>query len=71
MRGLQAGKLLHFVRMISWDHVEGKSSLRWYRLVKEEFGVEGYLKVFDVRLRFRLRTGSGGLLEDKKRGGGG
>ena len=53
-----------------WAQVEDKSSFKWYKWVKEEFEVEGYLKRldnYDVRLRFRLRCGAAGLLEEKKR----
>ena len=50
-----------------------KSSLKWYRLAKEEFGQERYVKEFgskeEVRLRFRLKTVSVGLLWDKGRYG--
>ena len=43
-----------------------KSSLKWYRLAKEDFELESYVKEFSskgkVRLRFRLRmAGSAGL----------
>ena len=42
------------------EEVGGKSSLKWYRLAKEDFGQEWYVKEFgckgEVRLRFRLRT---------------
>ena len=41
---------------------------RWYRAV---FGVEKYVASWEgheaIRLRFRLWTGSAGLLEDKRR----
>lgn len=53
-----------------WDHVEDKSSLKWYKWVKEGLEVEEYLRLFesyDVRLRFRLRCGAAGLLEDKRK----
>ena len=47
----------------------GKSSLKWYRLGKEEFGQERYVKEFnskgEVRLRFRSRTVLAGLLGNK------
>ena len=52
-----------------WEQV---ASLGWYGRVKEAFTVEEYVKVLDsyaVRLRFRLRTGTAGLLVDKKRCG--
>ena len=50
--------------------VDGMTSLRSYRMIKEELMPEGYLRLLDsgdVRLRSRLRSGSAGLLEDKKR----
>ncbi len=47
-----------------------KSALKWYRFAKEVQGGE-IGKVLQgqesVRLMFRLRTGSAGLLEDEKR----
>ena len=50
-----------------------KSRLKWHRLVKEDFGQERYVKEFgskgEVRLRFRLRMVSAGLLGDKERYG--
>ena len=54
------------------EEVEAMSSLlRWYRAVKDTFGVEEYVASWvgheAVRLRFRLRTGSSGLFEDKWR----
>ena len=53
------------------EEIEGKSSLKWYQMVKEEAGLEEYTRSLvgqeGVRLRFRLRTGSAGLFEDKKR----
>ena len=53
------------------EEIEGKSSLKWYQLVKEEAGLEEYTRSLagqeGIRLRFRLRTGSAGLFEDKKR----
>ena len=53
------------------EEVEGKSSLKWYRMVKDEAGLEEYTRSLvsqeEVRLRFRLITGSAGLFEDKKR----
>ena len=55
-----------------WEQVGEKSSLGWYGRVKEEFTVEEYVKVLDsyaVRLRFRLRTGTAGLLVDGRRCG--
>ncbi len=46
-----------------------KSTLKWYRLAKDD--VERYMRWVQreeiVRMPFRLRTGSAGLLEDKKR----
>ena len=53
-----------------WEQVGDKSSLGWLvwggmdRRVKEDFTVEEYVKVLD---RFRLRTGTAGLLVDNKR----
>ena len=48
-------------------------SLKCYRLAKEEFRQESYVKEFgsngEVRLRFRLRMVSAGLLGDKERCG--
>ena len=41
--------------------VDGMTSLRSYRMIKEELKPEGYLRLLDsgdVRLRFRLRSGS-------------
>ena len=41
--------------------VDGMTSLRSYRMIKEELMPEGYLRLLDsgdVRLRFRLRSGS-------------
>ena len=53
------------------EEVEAMSSLRWYRAVKDVFGMEKYVASWEgheaIRLRFRLRTGSVGLLEDKRR----
>ena len=55
------------------EEVEGKSTLKWYRLAKEYFGQERCVKEFGskgkVRLRFRLMTMSVGLLDDKERCG--
>ena len=55
------------------EEAEGKSNLKWYRLTKEDFGQEWYVKEFgskgEVRLRFRLRMVSVGLLGDKERCG--
>ena len=54
-----------------WEEVESRSSLGWYRMTKEEFGVETYLGSSQgqeaIRCRFRMRTGSAGLFADKKR----
>ena len=63
---------VHSINSRDWvEEVEGKSSLRWYRKVKEVAGLEQYTRSFvgheELRLRFRLRTGSAGLFEDKKR----
>ena len=45
--------------------------INWYRLAKDNTGVERYVRSVQgqesVRLLFRLRTGSARLLEDKKR----
>ena len=52
-----------------WSELGERSSLEWYKKVKEDFDIEEYVKVLDnyeVRLRFRLRTWSAGLLVDKK-----
>ena len=53
------------------EEVEGKSILKWYQMMKEEARLDKYTKTLvsqeGVRLRFRLRTGSAGLFEDKKR----
>ena len=53
------------------EKVEGKSILKWYRMMKEETRLDEYTKTLvsqeGVRLRFRLKTGSAGLFEDKKR----
>jgi len=63
---------VHSINSRDWlEEVEGKSSLSWYRMVKEGAGLEQYTRSSvgheELRLRFRLRTGSAGLLEDKKR----
>ena len=43
----------------------------WYKAVKDVLGVEKYVASWEgheaIRLRFRQRTGSAGLLEDKRR----
>ena len=48
-----------------------KNTLKWYRLAKDGRGEERYVRLVQgqesVWLLFRLRTGSAGLLEDKKR----
>ncbi len=53
------------------EEVYTKSTLKWYRLAKDDTGVEKYMRWVQrkeiVRMLFRLRTGSVGLLEDKKR----
>ena len=52
------------------SEVEGKVTLGWYQRVKESLEAEKYLDYlngYGVRVRFRLRTGSGGLMEDLKR----
>ena len=53
------------------EEVSSKSTLKWYMLTKNGAGVERYLRYVQcqefVRLLFRLRTGSTGLLEDMKR----
>jgi len=52
------------------EEVKGKGSLNWYRMVKEVAGLEQYTRSSDgheeLRLWYQLRTGSAGLLEDKK-----
>ena len=54
-----------------WEEVYTKSALKWYRLAKDDTGVEIYMRWVQreeiVRMLYRLRTGSAGLLEDKKR----
>ena len=51
----------------------GKSGHEWYRLAKEDFGQERYVKEFGskrkVRQKFRLMMVSAGLLGDKARCG--
>ena len=53
------------------EEVYTKSTLKWYRLAKDGTMVERYVRSVqgqeNVRLLFRLRTSSAGLLEDKKR----
>ena len=51
------------------EEVEEKSSLKWYRLDKEDFGQERFASKGEVRLRFRLQMVSAGLLGDKERCG--
>ena len=52
------------------EEVSSKSTLMWYKLAKNGAGVKRYLRSMQgqevVRLLFRLRPGSAGLLEDKK-----
>ena len=55
-----------------WEEVVyTKGTLKKYRLAKDDTGVERDVRLVQdqesVRLLFRLRTGSFGLLEDKKR----
>ena len=49
------------------EDVDRKSSLKWYKKVKEEYGPEKYVGSWEghvaVRLKFRLRSGSAGLFE--------
>ena len=52
------------------EEVSSKSILKWFKLAKNGAGMERYGSVKSqegVRLLFRLRTGSAGLLEDKNR----
>ena len=53
------------------DEVYMKSTLKWYRLAKDNTVVERYMRSVQgqesVRLLFKLRTGSAGLLEGKER----
>ena len=48
-----------------------KSTLKWYRLAKDDTGVKRYVRLVQgqeiVRLLFRPRTGSAGLFKAKKR----
>ena len=48
-----------------------QKGLKWYRLANDGTGVERYVRSVQgqesVKLLFRLRTDSAGLLEDKKR----
>ena len=59
------------MRRTGKNEVYTKSTLKWYRLAKDDTGVEKYVRSVkgqeSVRLLFRLRTSSAGLLEDKKR----
>ncbi len=74
----QAGSAAEWKRRVrelngnEWkEEVEPMSSLRWYRVVQDTFGVEENIASWvghaAVRLRFRLSTGSAGLFEDKWR----
>ena len=51
------------------EEVCRKSTLKWYSLAKDDSTVERDVRLVQsqesVRLLFRLRTGSAGLLEDK------
>ena len=53
------------------EEVSSKSTLKRYKLAKNGAGVERYLRSVQgqevVRLLFRLRAGTAGLLVDKKR----
>ena len=55
----------------NWEEVYTKSTLKWYKLAK--YSTEVARNVWWVqgqermRLLFKLRTGSAGLLKDKKR----
>ena len=53
------------------EEVYTKNTLKWFRLAKYDTGLERYVRSVQgqesVRLLFRLRTGSAGLMEDKKR----
>ncbi len=53
------------------EEVEGKRSLRWYRMVKEEADLELYTRSLvgqeSLRLRLKLTTSSVGLMVDKNR----
>ena len=55
---------------VTGTRLEGKSSLSWYRMVKEVAGLEQYTRSSvgheELRIRFQLRTGSAGLFKDKK-----
>ena len=51
------------------EEVGEKSSLRWYRLAKEGFGQERYVKEFGTKGEVRLRFVSARLLGDKERYG--
>ena len=52
------------------EEVNTISSLRWYGLAKSSLATERYVKSVEdheaVRLRFRLRSGSAGLLQEKR-----
>ena len=48
------------------SEVKGKVTLGWYQRVKESLEAEkylGYLNGYGVRVRFRLRTGSGAWVD--------
>lgn len=53
-----------------WEEVEGRSSLGWYEMTKEEFGVKTCIGSTQgqeaIRCRFQIRTGSAGLFADKE-----
>ena len=56
---------------INWEEeVYTKSTLEWNRLAKMALGLERYVRSVkgqqSLKLLFRLRAGSAGLLEDKK-----
>ena len=56
----------------AWEEeVSSKTTLKWYKLAKNTARVERCLRSVQgqevVKLLFRLRTGTAGLLEDKKR----
>ena len=53
------------------EEVSSKGTLSWYKLAKNIAGAERYFWSMQCQevmsLQFRLKTGSAGLLEDKKR----
>ena len=53
-----------------WEEIYSKNTLKWHRLAKKGYKVERYVSSVQgqesVRLLFRLKTGSAGLLEDTK-----